>query len=302
MSIIVRPYQFPSDFEAVGNFLIENYQPGNRDGNWFQPTWEYMHSHPYLDESSLNKIAIWQDDAKIVGVVHYESVLGEAFFEIHHDYSHLKRAMLDYAERNLWRKTENGERYLHVFVNDWDSTFEALVKSRGYELEKRENRPTAQLTITQPFCPDIRVPSGFQIKSLAEDNDLEKINRVLWRGFNHPGEPPADGIAGRIKMQSVPHFRHDLKIVVQAPNGNFGSFCGMWYESTNKIAYVEPVATDPDFRRMGLGKAAVLEGIRRCSDLGATVAYVGSDQLFYQALGFQVVYTSNCWRKIFPTQ
>lgn len=40
--------------------------------------------------------------------------------------------------------------------------------------------------------------------------------------------------------------------------------------------YVEPVATDPDYRRMDLGKAAVLEGIRRCGELGAEVAYVGS--------------------------
>ena len=98
-------------------------------------------------------------------------------------------------------------------------------------------------------------------------------------------------------MQSGPHFRKDLTIVVQAPQGDFVSFCGMWYESTNRLAYVEPVATDPDFRRMGLGRAAVLEGIRRCGELGATVAYVGSNQLFYQSLGFQLIYTSNCWTR-----
>ncbi|MBI5032924.1 MAG: GNAT family N-acetyltransferase [Chloroflexi bacterium] len=296
MCISIRQYK-PDDFETIGNFLIENHQPGNRDGNWLQPTWEYMHSHPYLDETSLGKIAIWEDDGKIVGVVHYESVLGEAFFEIHRDYVYLKSEMLDHAERCLWRQMENGEHSLRVFVNDWDTEFESLVKSRGYELDAQHNRPLAQLAITQPFRPDLRVPDGFQIKSLADENNLLKVQRVMWRGFNHPGEPPANELDGQVKMQSVPHFRQDLKIVVQAPNGDFVSFCGMWYESTNKIAYVEPVATDPDFRRMGLGKAAVLEGIRRCGELGATVAYVGSDQLFYQALGFQVIFTSNCWRK-----
>jgi predicted N-acetyltransferase YhbS len=71
----------------------------------------------------------------------------------------------------------------------------------------------------------------------------------------------------------------------------------MWYETKNRIAYVEPVATDPAFRRMRLGKAAVLEGIRRYGELGAHVAYVGSDQAFYQALGFRTVFTSNCWVK-----
>jgi predicted N-acetyltransferase YhbS len=76
----------------------------------------------------------------------------------------------------------------------------------------------------------------------------------------------------------------------------------MWYEPVNRIAYVEPVATDPDYRRMGLGKAAVLEGIRRCGELGAGVAFVGSDQFFYTAIGFKVVYKSNCWVKQFESE
>ena len=66
-------------------------------------------------------------------------------------------------------------------------------------------------------------------------------------------------------------------IVVEAPDGRFVSYCGMWYEPVHSIAYVEPVATDPDYRRMGLGRAAVMEGIRRCGALGATEAWVGSD-------------------------
>ena len=43
--------------------------------------------------------------------------------------------------------------------------------------------------------------------------------------------------------------------------------------------------------------AQVLEGIRRCGDLGATVAYVGTDKPFYLSFGFQKLFTSNCWLK-----
>ena len=46
-------------------------------------------------------------------------------------------------------------------------------------------------------------------------------------------------------------------------------------------------------------KAAVLEGIRRCGVFGATVAYVGIDMPFYRVMGFQKLYTSNCWIKWF---
>ena len=98
-------------------------------------------------------------------------------------------------------------------------------------------------------------------------------------------------------MQSGPNFRRDLNIVVEAPHGYFVSYSGTWFEGSNRIAYVEPVATDPDYRRRGLGRAAVLEGIRRCGELGATVAYVGSDLAFYMAIGFEKMHTSQCWTK-----
>ena len=104
---------------------------------------------------------------------------------------------------------------------------------------------------------------------------------------------------GRRAMFDTPKARRDLKIAVVASNGEFTSFCGMFYESTGHFGYVEPVATDPRYRRLGLGKAAVLEGIRRCGALGATVAYVGSDLPINQAVGFTKVYNSECWVKYF---
>ncbi len=84
-----------------------------------------------------------------------------------------------------------------------------------------------------------------------------------------------------------------------APDGSFVAFSGTWHEKINHFAYVEPVATDPDYRRMGLGKAAVLEGIRRCAAEGGTVAYVGSYQEFYQAIGFRKAFVNQCWVKQF---
>ena len=227
--------------------------------------------------------------------------LGEVFFQIHPAYTHLKPEMLAYAEQHLTGTTDDGRRYLKAYVNDFDATFEHVVRSRGYEKDPGSHRPMSQFVIPDPF-PPIRLRDGFQLKSLADDNDLHKVNRVLWRGFNHPGEPPADGPEGRKKMQSGPHFRKDLAIVVEAPNGAFAAFGGLWFDPVNGFGYVEPVATDPDYRRMGLGTAAVLEGIRRCGELGATVAYVGTDKQFYLAMGFKKLFTLNCWIRHFATE
>jgi GNAT superfamily N-acetyltransferase len=297
MSIKARYYRGFEDFLSISDFLIKHFRPGNTDGNWLQPTWEYMHTHPYLEEEALGRIGIWEDAKEIVAVVHFEHRLGEAFFELHPAYEHLKQDLLTFAEKHLYGTTEDGKQYLNAYVNDFDAAFTDIVRSRGYERHEKRDRPMSSFAIPSPF-PPIILPEDYRLKSLKEDNDLRKIHRVLWRGFDHPGEPPEEGIEGRRKMQSGPNFRKDLTIVVEAPDGNFASFCGMWYDAANRISYVEPVATDPDYRRRGLGKAAVLEGIRRCGAEGATVAFVGTDMKFYLDMGFKKLFTAGCWRKL----
>ncbi|MFN2218450.1 MAG: GNAT family N-acetyltransferase [Anaerolineae bacterium] len=296
MTIRMRRYGHPRDFDRASNFLVRHYQPGNRGGNWLQPAWAYMHYHPALDEAALDRIGIWEDGGEIVAIVHYESALGEAFFQLHPDYAQLKPEMLDYAEGQLYGLSRTGRRYVHAYIHSADSSFAALARFRGYERTPQYDRALSRFVIPVPF-PEIVVPDGYHLKSLQQDNDLRKVDHVLWRGFDHEGESPPENVEGRKKVQSAPGFRKDLNIVVEAPDGRFVSYAGTWFEVTNRYAYIEPAATDPDYRRRGLGRAAVLEGIRRCAELGATVAYVGSDLAFYLAIGFEKIHTSQCWTR-----
>ncbi len=300
MTIKVRSYS-KSDFKLVSDFLVETYQPGGKYLNWLQPRWEYMNYHPILDEENLNKIGIWEDDGKIVGIVNYEHYLGNTYYSINPQYSHLKREMIAYGEKHLLGDSLNPDKkYIALYIKDFDHEMEEIAKEKGYEKNDGdlEYCTITQLIIPKPF-PEIKLPEGFKLKSLAEDNNLDKISRVLWRGFEHEGEPPEEEIEGIKLMQSAPNFRKDITIVVEAPDGNFAAFCGMWYDATNKIAFVEPVATDPDYRRMGLGKAAVMEGIRRCGELGATVAYVESALPIYLSIGFKKACGYYPWVKHF---
>jgi len=291
-----RQFRDGGDCAAVSGFLVGLYEPDNRDGNWLQPIWEYAYTHPSFDEASVGRIGIWEDEGRIVGLATYELRLGEAFFSTHRDYAHLRPEMLAYAEEHLWAGDGDGRRRLKVFLTDFDAALEEVVAARGYAKDPSSHRPMSQFVIPSPF-PAISLPEGFDLRSLADDNDLRKMHRVLHRGFGHPGEPPKDGIEGRRKMQSGPNYRKDLAIVAVGPTGDFVSLCGMWFDPANRFGYVEPVATDPDHRRRGLGRACVLEGIRRCGELGATVAYVGTDKPFYLSFGFRKLFTTNCWQK-----
>lgn len=301
MGITLRPYHHPEDYWKIDEFLIHHYQPRNPDGNWIEPAWEYMHFHPCLNNSVLDSIGIWEDGGEMVAVVHPEWRFGEAFFQLHPNYHSLKAEMLSYAETNLAAvNSQTGKKNLRIYINDNDPEFIAQVESHCYTQEPEETRPMYAFDIPDPF-PVIPLVEEFRLTSLAEECNWAKVHRILWRGFNHQGEPPeGEGeLESRQRMFDTPKARRDLKIAVSAPNGDFVAFCGMFYEPHNHFAYVEPVATDPDYRRLGLGKAAVLEGIRRCAQLGATVAYVGSDQPFYRAIGFHKIYNSECWVKNF---
>ncbi len=154
-----------------------------------------MHSHTFLDKASLGKIGIWEDAGKIVAVVTYEWALGEAYFQFHPDYRFLRDEMLHYAEANLFVRAEDGSKTLQVLIDENDEALISLVRRRGYQKLAEGSRPMYRYDIPDPF-PAICLPAGFRLKSLAEDCDWVKINRVLWRGFNHPGEPPVEEIEG----------------------------------------------------------------------------------------------------------
>jgi hypothetical protein len=82
MTMQRRLYDHAFDYTRVSAFLIAHHQPGNRDGNWLEPAWEYMHFHPALDSAALGKIGVWEADGEIVGVAHCEWSLGEGFFQL----------------------------------------------------------------------------------------------------------------------------------------------------------------------------------------------------------------------------
>jgi GNAT superfamily N-acetyltransferase len=302
MTTRIRSYAPSVDYWRVSGFLTRHYRSENADGNWLEPNWEYMHGHPSLDHESLGRIGIWEDAGEIVALATYESTLGEAFFQLHPAYRHLRAELLTYAEEHLRGRSQDGRPYLRAYVNDGDAALLDLVQARGYHRDPGNTRPMSQFVIPDPFR-SAPLPEGFRLTSLADECDWARVHRVLWRGFNHPGEPPAgeEELESRRRMFDTARSRRDLKIAVVAPPrpgqavGDFVAFCGTFYRAENGYGYVEPVATDPDYRRLGLGRAAVLEGIRRCAALGATVAYVGSDQAFYRSFGFRVLYNSQCW-------
>jgi len=258
--------------------------------------WDWMATHSYLDQTAVGKIGIWEENDEIVGVATFDTLPGTAFCLTNPNYRGLKEEMLKYAEEHL--STPAG---FEIVIRDTDHYFQGIAARSGFFASQRKE-PDSVFYIDETSL-DYELPEGFRITTLQDQFDLFRYRRVLWRGFNH--ELRGEGLfnfssedeQSAKKEMLRPNVDLDLKVAVVSPEGNFVSYCGMWYDPEGGFALVEPVATDPDYRQMGLGKAAVLEGVRRVGLQGAKIAFVGSSQQFYYSIGFRPFATSTNWKK-----
>jgi GNAT superfamily N-acetyltransferase len=258
--------------------------------------WDWMTTHGWLDKAAVGRIGLWEDAGQIVGIATFDCQLGTSFCLTLPEYKFLKKEMLQYAEANLSKVGEFG-----IVIADKDVVFQDIAADLGFIASAdKENDAVFYLDKTST---DYSLPEGFNITTMKETYDLYKYGQVLWKGFNHElnGE-------GEFKFSEEdekdfeeemlrPNVDLNLKVAVVAPDGNFVSYCGMWYDPEAGYAVIEPVATDPAYRKMGLGKAAVLEGICRVGQLGAKIAFVGSSQQFYYSIGLRPYSTATIWRK-----
>jgi len=72
----------------------------------------------------------------------------------------------------------------------------------------------------------------------------------------------------------------------------------MWYRPGDIKCHLEPLVTDPDYRRMGLGRAVVYEAAKRCGNLGAKHVAWALSQQFYCNIGFYPTNTYTCWELV----
>ncbi|MBR7838896.1 GNAT family N-acetyltransferase [Actinospica durhamensis] len=90
-------------------------------------------------------------------------------------------------------------------------------------------------------------------------------------------------------------YRGDLHLLVEAPDGTMAASTIMWFDEANKSIEFEPVGTHPDYRRLGLARSMMLQGMRQAVMAGATHATVvclgapghPAARALYYGLGFR---------------
>jgi ribosomal protein S18 acetylase RimI-like enzyme len=237
------------------------------------------------------KTGLWEtEDGEIAGVTHLEHPdpthpgYGEFFIERHPEYLNLLPEMVDFAEAELIDPNTN---HLFIYVDPKDEPLLKLLSARGFEPDTASQGIESEFDLVNTALPDeTHLPEGFQLQSMADENDLAQRCKAFGRGFNHPDSLEWPSLKSYEILQQAPDYRKQQDIVIKSPNGEYAAFSLIWHDAPNHLATLEPVGTQPEFRRMGLAREAVYEGMRRMSRKGVTRVVVSSDQAFYKAIGF----------------
>ena len=100
------------------------------------------------------------------------------------------------------------------------------------------------------------------------------------------------------EMMKTPDYRSYLDFCIINENNEIVSFCTLWYDEVNKYSSLEPVGTIPEYRRKGLVKAVIYEGLKQIKKIGAKHC-LSTDQQFYLDIGFELYYNVDVYHREF---
>ncbi|MFN8376493.1 MAG: GNAT family N-acetyltransferase [Anaerolineae bacterium] len=303
-TVTSRAFAGDADFWKIRDLLIQTYPLTPTGFNWEIRRWDgsrFHNENAAIPPEWNEQIHLWETpDGCLVGAVHTEGRMGEAFLQLHPDYRHVEEDMIAWAEEHLPRVNDQQQRQLDFAVFDYDSPRRTLLRKRGYEM-----LPYTFVTRRMRFglrpLPEPVLAEGYLLRCTdASAADCQRLADVLNAGFNRTIHTMRE--SQNFALQS-PSFSANLNLVAQAPDGSFGALVGLTYNKLNHYGVVEPVCTHPDHRRKGLARTLIFEGLHRVKALGATDAYVDTGDMvpanaLYDDVGFTEAYRGNIWRKL----
>ena len=138
-----------------------------------------------------------------------------------------------------------------------------------------------------PPVPPLR--PGYRIRTMAGPGEIPARVEVHRAAF----VPSRLTVEKYERLFTLPHYRTEDDLVVEAPDGSLAAFAMAWWDEDARVGEFEPVGSHPDHQRRGLARALLTWGLRRYAERGARVVQVYSDATneasegLYAAVGFE---------------
>lgn len=302
-----RPYRDEQDLERMKSLLILGRQAAN--GTYYVHTGDldwWLH-YPSVQREWSEIIFIWEGsrpDEQLNGWA-LLSPEWRAFDVFIHPQ---ERGGVRAAEMYIWAeeqiafliKSDGGKDIRTMWVFEDDTVLVSHLLQHGFE--RSEDYMFYFERSLVDLLPAISLPAGFQVRSVVSGDDWQKRAMASYAAFG--SDKPFEVYWQRFqRFMRSPAYIPGLDLVSVAPDGRCASFCICWLDPVNHVGLFEPVGTHPDFQRLGLGKAVMMEGMRRMQANGMQTAIVGAEsdnpaaQGLYRSIGFQAVNKLCTYRK-----
>ncbi len=267
------PERFAGQYGDVHRFLTKFADSGvNEHFHWGRFDW--MMTSPYLDRENISRMALFKDEnGKTAGLALFDTSYDDRWYLLHAvSNQELFRKMVGYVI-----DVDGNEAIIHT--NERDKPLCDFLESKGFAGQHSES--VLELPLIGQRLNDT-LPNGF--KTVYEPDEY-KWRQVIRHGFDNDGEPEAPD-KETAKAQRRLYDDAYIKVFAEK-DGIYAAHCGVWYDG-GETAYIEPLATVPEHRKKGLGRAVVYAAANIAAERGAKRAVVLSEQEFYFHIGMTV--------------
>jgi ribosomal protein S18 acetylase RimI-like enzyme len=244
-------------------------------------------------------IRLWHDNqGKLVAY----AILGEdPSFDCQvlpeYEWSGIEAEAMAWAETRLTElRQRDAQRWSGNFVSGArqdDAKRIAFLEQHGFRYSGEFAEVNMLRSLDEPI-PESTLPPGCQIRALAEAGDTSNragAERDVWLPWT-VGNVSDDDYA---RLMRLPGYHRELDVVAVAPDGVIAAYVNCWIDPVNRIGDFGPVGARPAYRRQGLTRAVLLEGLRRLKARGmdrvcvsTTVSNTPARRL-YESIGFKIV-------------
>ena len=296
-SIKTKQFQILTDINMAWDFMVDVYDAiGDKVVSGIvAPFFEYALTSSWMNKDYLHLCRFWLDEDLVVGFVFYEASVSSIHFVLRPGYEELADEMLTYAI-DMFPDWKNGKEF--VFSEAQEALIHAAQK-RGYKLCRKDKEYMLNI---RNSALNYELPQGFHLIDPAEVDPL-KLARCTWKAFNGKLEPfenwdiPNEEtdwnpykaymyVLGSV-MAPPPHSTYGYNVVIANETGEYVCYSGMWWVPENKLAYMEPLCTVPEYQHRGLASAALTIHYGRFKEMGGRLLTGGGNE-FYKKIGYDV--------------
>ncbi len=163
-----------------------------------------------------------------------------------------RRVVEDEVISEVVAEISNRDRVSTITVRDDDLCLQKALEDVGFV---KDTVAMIQTELANDPAKTQLAP-GLHLKSRVEDTLPHHLIRRNGNGIT-------------LKLSECSLYRPELDLCIRDASGNVAAYALFWMDNVTKVGLLEPLRTEASFRRLGLARHLITEGIARLRELGA---------------------------------